>query len=198
MTPLLRFDRVRLEGPEGGIDAAAIDRAATLLIPGGTVDLFEFLQPRLRREQSWGDLVTRIAAAEERLTALAGAADIDATSDVDFASEATLPPPPGAVFVPAGPRDLASWSRIDAMIGSGWPVLLEGTVAPERLLISLFDDPADLALRLAAIRPLLAPAVRCSSRLDGVSPTSPTRWSVRSGFPSSECFWQFQSKASSI
>jgi len=142
------------------LDSAAIERACVLLAPGGTLQLVEILQPRLRRDHSWDELVERLTAAEERLAALASAFDGDATSDVDFESDGPLAEPEeGAVYLPVGPRDMGRWARIDLMITRGWPVLLQGPKPPSRLLLAVMDEPADVPLRLAALRDLLAPSV---------------------------------------
>lgn len=160
MGPLLQFDRVRLEAPEGTLDRAAVEQARRVLAPGGRLELFEILQPRLRRDSRWEQLVARIEAAEQRLEAFALDLELDVTTDVDFEADAEIEPVPGAVLLAAGDKDLARWARIDRMITQGWPVLLPGERPPSRLAIALFDDPADVALRLAALRPLLAPGVR--------------------------------------
>ena len=174
MSPrLLHFQRIRLEAPEGGLDRAVVDRAQALLAPGGALELFEILHTRLRRDDSWANLVARISQAEERLQDLIADVDGRVTADVDFESDAIVPHTPGSLLVPVGDKDVARWPRIDRMIASGWPVLLEDAHDAGRLAIALFDDPSELALRLAALRPLIA---------DGVVPTLLTPRRGRDGF----------------
>lgn len=160
MNPLLQFPRVRLEAPEGVLDRAAIGRARAVLAPGGRLDLVEIIEPRLRWDHSWDELVARLSAAEERLAALAATVDGAVTTDVEFEADGPITEPPaGSLLIPVGPRDVQRWARIDLMIAHGWPVLLEGGEPPARLVLTLMDEPLEVPLRLAALRPFLAPGV---------------------------------------
>ncbi len=160
MTPLLRFQRVRIEALEGGLDDAAIRRARSLLAPDGTLELVEILQPRLRWDHSWDELVARLAQAEERLAMIAAALHCAVRTDVQFEADGPIAEPePGAVLVPVGPLDLSRWARIDNMLSHGWPVALLANEPPQRLVLAVMDEPSEVPLRLAALRPVLAPDV---------------------------------------
>lgn len=155
--PLLLFERVRLEAPEGGPSELALAVAQRMLCEGGQLAVIERLE---RRIGGWQQLVDRLAAAEERLAALAPSFGLPLRTDAEVGPEPLDRPEPGDLLVEATAPGLNRWARIDEAIRGGWPVLLPGTVQPERIVVLLPQgaDPASAALqRLRVLVPTSCP-----------------------------------------